>query len=106
MKKIKQKHKKKIVVVMPLYRTKKKCITLIKATLNYADLIICIDDHCPELSGTLVEEKFSDTQKVKVVFNELNLGVGGASKKGFELALMEHADIIIKLDSDWQIPYL
>jgi glycosyltransferase involved in cell wall biosynthesis len=64
--------------------------------------IFVIDDACPDGSGKLVQEKVSDS-RVKVIFHEENLGVGGAMITGYKAALETDADIIVKLDGDGQM---
>jgi glycosyltransferase involved in cell wall biosynthesis len=61
-----------------------------------------VDDACPDGSGKLVQEKVSDS-RVKVIFHEENLGVGGAMTTGYKAALETDADIIVKLDGDGQM---
>jgi glycosyltransferase involved in cell wall biosynthesis len=64
--------------------------------------IFVVDDACPDGSGKLVQEKISDS-RVKVIFHEENLGVGGAMITGYKAALDTDADIIVKLDGDGQM---
>jgi glycosyltransferase involved in cell wall biosynthesis len=64
--------------------------------------IFVVDDACPDGSGKLVQEKVSDS-RVKVIFHEENLGVGGAMITGYKAALETDADIIVKLDGDGQM---
>jgi glycosyltransferase involved in cell wall biosynthesis len=64
--------------------------------------IFVVDDACPDGSGKLVQEKVSDP-RVKVIFHEENLGVGGAMITGYQAALQTDADIIVKLDGDGQM---
>jgi glycosyltransferase involved in cell wall biosynthesis len=64
--------------------------------------IFVVDDACPYGSGKLVQEKVSDS-RVKVIFHEENLGVGGAMITGYKAALETDANIIVKLDGDGQM---
>jgi glycosyltransferase involved in cell wall biosynthesis len=64
--------------------------------------IFVVDDACPDGSGKLVQEKVSDS-RVKVIFHEENLGVGGAMITGYKAALETDANIIVKLDGDGQM---
>ena len=41
--------------------------------------------------------------KVHVIFNSKNLGVGGSTKKGFEWLLEQNCDVIFKMDADYQM---
>lgn len=64
-----------------------------------------IDDKCPEFSGEVVEKfiKEKNIENIRVIKNEKNLGVGGATKKGFVEALKDDNDIIVKIDGDDQM---
>jgi glycosyltransferase involved in cell wall biosynthesis len=64
--------------------------------------IFVVDDACPDGSGKLVQEKVSDS-RVKVIFHEENLGVGGAMITGYKAALETDATIIVKIDGDGQM---
>ena len=61
-----------------------------------------VDDGCPEESGKFVESEIRDG-RVRVLFNERNLGVGGAVKAGYRAALAAGAEVVVKLDGDGQM---
>ena len=62
-----------------------------------------IDDKC-RFSGEVVE-KFIKEKNIEniTVIKMKNLGVGGATKKGFVEALKDDNDIIVKIDGDDQM---
>ena len=62
-----------------------------------------VDDACPEGSGEIVSEKYSNDRKIEVVRRATNGGVGAAMKTGFDWALERDFDILIKLDADDQM---
>jgi len=66
------------------------------------DKIIVVDDGCPEKSGAMVERECTD-ERVTVIYNESNLGVGGAVLAGYSVALEYNADIVVKIDGDGQM---
>ena len=75
---------KKVIVVIPCYMVSNKILQVINEIPKYIDKIVCIDDRCPQNSGKKILNKFSKTKKkVVVVFNKSNLGVGGATMKGY-----------------------
>ncbi len=92
----------KIAIVIPCYRVSDSIIKVVKGALAYVDMIICVDDACPDNSGKLVEQEFQDSSVV-VLFNPQNLGVGGAVKAGYVAALGANCDVVIKLDGDGQM---
>lgn len=92
----------KTAVIIPCYKVKKHILSVIKGIGNKVDLIVVVDDNCPENSGKFVEENSADS-RVKVIFNDENLGVGGAVKNGYKYALKKEIDIFVKLDGDGQM---
>ncbi len=91
-----------IAVVIPSYRVKDHILDVIAAVGPECDRIYVVDDGCPEGSGELVEAECRD-RRVRVLYNETNLGVGGATLKGYEAALADGARAIVKLDGDGQM---
>ncbi|MFC1690192.1 glycosyltransferase [Pseudomonadota bacterium] len=95
-------HPPQIAVVIPCYRVGDSIVGVVAAAIDFADTIICVDDACPDNSGRLVQDRISDP-KVRVLFNEKNLGVGGAVKVGYRAALEAGCGVVIKLDGDGQM---
>ncbi len=91
-----------IGAVIPCYMGGDITLKLVEDLRTYADLIVLIDDKCPLQTGKKIKEKFNDP-KIKVLFNKENLGVGGATKKGFDFLLEKRCDIIVKIDADYQM---
>jgi glycosyltransferase involved in cell wall biosynthesis len=94
--------KLKIAVVVPCYRVKDAILEVIKNIGPEVTQIIVVDDACPDGSGKLVESTAKD-KRIIVLYNNENLGVGGAVIKGYQQALISGADIVIKLDGDGQM---
>lgn len=92
-----------ICCVIPTYRAAASICTVVRNALAYADVVVVVDDHCPQRSGELVTEHFKDQPSVVVVMHKANRGVGGATKTGIGRALELGADIIVKLDADNQM---
>lgn len=88
--------------MIPCYRVSDSIAGVVRSALEHADLVICVDDACPEHSGRLVQSEFNDN-RVKVLFNERNLGVGGAVKVGYREALATGSTVVVKLDGDGQM---
>jgi len=91
-----------IAVVIPCYKVVTHIIDVIERIGAEVNIIYCIDDKCPESSGNYIQENCID-KRVKVLYNESNLGVGGATMRGYRVALDNGAEIIIKLDGDGQM---
>jgi len=92
----------KIAVVIPSYKVKKHILALFPEIGNEVTKIYVVDDKCPENSGQFVMENCTDP-RVEVLFNEVNIGVGGAVKTGYKKALEDDIDIVVKLDGDGQM---
>ncbi len=92
----------KVAVVIPAYKVRKHILTLLERVGPEVHLVVVVDDKCPEESGRHVLENCADP-RVRVVFNERNLGVGGAVKNGYRAAMADGADIMVKLDGDGQM---
>jgi len=92
----------KLAVVIPCFRVKKHVLPVIAAIGPEVRFIFVVDDACPQGTGKFVEAECLD-DRVRVVYHEVNRGVGGATLTGYRHALREGADIIIKLDGDGQM---
>ena len=92
-----------ICCVIPTYKAASTICTVVRNALAYVDVVVVVDDACPQRSGELVAEHFEGLPSVVVVRHEVNRGVGGATKTGIAKAFELGADIIIKLDADNQM---
>lgn len=92
----------KISVVIPSYKVVHSVLEVISAIGDEVSCIYIADDCCPENSGKYVQENCTDN-RVSVIFNEQNKGVGGAVIAGYKQALKDGADIIVKVDGDGQM---
>lgn len=93
---------KKIYVVIPCYKVRNHILKVITAIGPEVVKIIVVDDGCPESTGQLVEQICEDP-RVMVLYNPVNLGVGGAVLAGYKLASSCGADVIVKIDGDGQM---
>ena len=95
-------YNKKIIIVIPCFKVKNKILNVISNIPQWVYKVICVDDACPEGTGKYINEKIDD-KKVLTIFNDKNLGVGGASLKGFKQAKELGAEVIVKVDGDDQM---
>jgi dolichol-phosphate mannosyltransferase len=91
-----------ISVVIPCYKIDERLIHIIENIGGLVQKIYVIDDNCPYKIGELIQRKCRDP-RVLVLVNSVNLGVGGAVKRGYAKALEDGMRIIIKLDGDGQM---
>ena len=95
-------YNQKIVIVIPCYKVKDKILKVLSKIPKWIYKIICIDDLCPENSGKHITSNIND-DRIIVLLNKKNLGVGGATMEGFLEAKKHEADLIIKIDGDDQM---
>lgn len=98
----KSEEKPTIAVVIPCYRVSAKIASVIDGIPAFVSKIYVVDDCCPEKSGSFVMSTVSDP-RVEVLFNEVNMGVGGAVMAGYRKAIADDMDIIVKMDGDGQM---
>ena len=92
----------KIAVVIPCYKVRKHILSVITQIGPEVCRIYAVDDCCPDDSGDFVERHCRD-ERVKVIRNPQNQGVGGAVMTGYLAAIGEGIDIIVKVDGDGQM---
>lgn len=90
-----------VAVVIPAYRCSARILDVLERIDESVSRIVVVDDCCPEGTGAMVRRSVVDP-RVRVIANDRNLGVGGATAVGFAEAFEAGADIIAKLDGDGQ----
>lgn len=90
----------KIAVVIPYYKASKHIIDVVSKLPDVVDEVYIVDDCSPEELPKVELKKYD---KVKVLKTQTNLGVGGATKVGFQYAIQNEVDIVVKLDADDQM---
>lgn len=91
-----------VAVVIPSYKVTRHILEVIASIGAEVHRIYVIDDACPEGSGKFVQENASDS-RVRVLFHAENQGVGGAVMTGYQVAIAEGAEVIVKIDGDGQM---
>jgi dolichol-phosphate mannosyltransferase len=92
----------KIAVVIPCYRETSHILDVIKAIGKEVQSIIVVDDACPDKTSEYVKNNCSD-ERVQVLVQQSNTGVGGATMNGYRRAIEEGCEIIVKVDGDGQM---
>ena len=92
----------KIAVLIPSYKVRNHILEVICLIGPEVSKIYVIDDCCPDGSGDFVTEHCVD-ERVTVLRNPVNLGVGGAVMTGYRAAIADEMDIIVKIDGDGQM---
>ena len=91
-----------IAVVVPCYRERDHVLEVLAMMPDFVDHIICVDDGCPDSTGSYIEQHCGDP-RVSVLYHQQNQGVGGAMVTGYRQALANGADIVVKIDGDGQM---
>jgi dolichol-phosphate mannosyltransferase len=98
------KKNKRIAVAIPYYNAANQIEKVIAGLPDFIDAIIIINDNSYEpLPLEEIKRKWDTKAKLVFLENEMNLGVGGATKKGFQYAIDHDFDIVIKIDADNQM---
>jgi glycosyltransferase involved in cell wall biosynthesis len=92
----------RIAVVIPAYKVKAQILQVIAGIGPEVSRIFVVDDACPQHSGEYVRSQVKDP-RVLVLFHTTNQGVGGATISGYQQALQEGFDIVVKVDGDGQM---
>src|SRR5262245_35254918 len=89
-------------VVIPAYRAAGSILQVVSGIGPEIDLVVVVDDACPEGTGVVVTSRCNDPSVVTLM-HDANQGVGGAFLTGMRYAISRGADIIVKVDADGQM---
>ncbi|WP_240923907.1 glycosyltransferase family 2 protein [Mariprofundus ferrooxydans] len=89
-------------VIIPCYKVREHVLKVIDKIASDVWRIYVVDDACPEGSGQYVKENCED-ERVRIIFLDENQGVGGAVMAGYQAAIDDGADILVKIDGDGQM---
>jgi glycosyltransferase involved in cell wall biosynthesis len=91
-----------VAVIVPSYKVKDSILSVLSKIGPEVSKIYVVDDACPQGTGNFVKENCMD-DRVEVLYNPRNLGVGGAAMTGYKKALADGCMIMVKLDGDGQM---
>jgi glycosyltransferase involved in cell wall biosynthesis len=91
----------RIAVVIPAYRVEKQIPGVIEKMPAYVDRVIVVEDASPDATAEAVV-RLGDP-RVVLLRHASNQGVGAAMRTGFQKALEDGADLIVKCDGDGQM---
>lgn len=94
--------KEKIFVVIPMYNASPYIQDVIRGIPQWIDHIIVVDDASIDDSIQKIQQ-FAD-ERVELMKHPINQGVGGAMLTGYNRAVELGARILVKMDSDNQMP--
>lgn len=92
----------KVCVVIPMYRVEPYIRQVLSEIPTWVWRIIAVDDASPDRSAEIVEGL--QDERIVLVRNTQNQGVGGAVLAGFRQAQALGARVAVKIDGDGQMP--
>ena len=84
------------LIIIPAHNEEKTIANVVKESRKYGDVLV-IDDYSSDHTA-LIAKKCGAV----VISHKVNMGLGGALRTGFNVAIKRKADIIITLDADGQ----
>lgn len=91
-----------IGVVIPCYKVGEHLARVVSRVGHEVNRIYIVDDCCPDGSVDQFRNICVDS-RVMFLKTQQNLGVGGAVLRGYEEALLEKLDVVVKIDGDGQM---
>ncbi len=92
-----------VAVVIPCYRVAGQIEAVLAGIGPEVSCIYCVDDACPDDSGDIASRVGQLDGRIRVLRHEENTGVGGAVMTGYQAALEDGADVMVKIDGDGQM---
>ena len=93
----------RIIAVIPAFNEEKNIKRVVTGVIKYCQLVIIVNDNSTDATKKIITEmKNIYNQKLEIINNKKNMGIGSSMKKGLILALSKESDIIIKIDGDGQ----
>ncbi|WP_430408541.1 glycosyltransferase family 2 protein [Kordia sp.] len=92
-----------IGVIIPYYNAAKHLENVVNKLPLFISKIIIVDDCGKEPIPESLVKQSTLSDRIIIVKNEKNLGVGGATKHGFQKAIDLQLDYVIKVDADDQM---
>lgn len=90
-----------IAIIIPCYNVDTNItLKVIKKIPNFVDTVYVVDDCCPSNSGVVIKSK--NFNKIKVLFNKKNMGVGASVIRVYKSFKKKNA-YLIKIDGDGQM---
>lgn len=96
--------RERIFVVIPYYNASAHIANVVRNLPDFIDSVVIVDDKSPQsLPEDAVRLALKSTTQLHILEGAVNLGVGGATKRGFQFAIDKGATIVVKMDADDQM---
>ena len=93
----------KIFVIVPAYNEEGQIEAVLAGIPEFVERIVVVDDASSDRTAEVVERSSTNDPRVVLLREVSNLGVGGATFKGFRWSVEQGADILVKMDADGQM---
>ncbi|MFK7000551.1 glycosyltransferase family 2 protein [Flavobacterium oreochromis] len=94
----------KIAIIIPYYNAGKQIVDVISQIPSFIHTVVIINDKSPDVfPEKKILENLNNQVKIVYLNNDTNIGVGGATIKGFLYAIDNDFQIVIKVDADNQM---
>ena len=91
----------RVGVVLPAHDEARHIGAVIAGIPAWVDSIYVVDDASTD--GTAAAAWGQEDDRVMLIEHAVNTGVGGAMRTGYEAALLDDCDIVVKMDADGQM---
>ena len=93
----------KTLIIMPTFNEAENLSPLLQEIFSYAPLtdVLIVDDHSPDGTGELADERQKTDVRVHVLHRAGKLGLGTAYLAGFKFALAQGYDVAFEMDADF-----
>lgn len=88
----------KIFAVMPAFNERNRILPVVNRVCNFVDKVIVIDDCSNDKTFSIIP----NNKKCTCIRLTANMGAGFATRVGCDIAINNHADIIVTIDADGQ----
>jgi glycosyltransferase involved in cell wall biosynthesis len=92
-----------IAVVIPCFKVEKQIQNVVSEIPDYITSIILVNDASPDKTGEMLNQLAKENSKITVIHHDKNQGVGGAMVSGFQEAIKQNHEVVIKIDGDGQM---
>ena len=92
-----------IAVVVPCYKVERHIENVVAGIPQFVDNIVLVNDCSPDNTLSVLNKISETNNRVRVVSNPKNQGVGGAMLTGFKVAVELGCDVVVKIDGDGQM---
>src|SRR5271157_2837173 len=91
----------RVGVVMPAYNEALHIAGVVAQLPAWIDRVVIVDDASTDDTAAVADGLAND--RVQVTHHAANTGVGGAMCTGYEAALKDDCDVVVKMDADGQM---